>query len=196
MRPLLFTDTETTGLDPNVHEMLEIAGILDDADCIRDCAGKVVRGTRCYESKIQPRRIETAHPKALEINGYTPEKWADARPLKDVLSEFIVMADHAILVGHNIRFDAAFISVALKEMGFEERIDYHLVDTVTLAYEHLVPLGLKSLSLGAVCEFIGVKPGDHTAMADTEACREVYYRLVRAGSLKRLWWRVRNWVRR
>ncbi|OHD25092.1 MAG: hypothetical protein A2Y38_02805 [Spirochaetes bacterium GWB1_59_5] len=69
------------------------------------------------------------------------------------------------------------------------------MNTVALAFEHLVPLGLNGLSLskpGGICDFLGIPTtGAHTAMADVEMALEVWRRLSRASWLKRLWWRFR-----
>ena len=194
-RPLLFLDLETSGLDPITNEILELACVLNETTSLDTCWGLSFHRKVVFEAKIQPRRIETAHPKALEINGYTPAGWKNARPLREVLEYVAELGKDAIIVGQNIRFDMAFLNAAFKELGIEVRIDYHIVDTVTLAFEHLVPLGLKSLSLGAICKFLGVEPGTHTAMSDTYACREVYFKLRRAGRLKKLWWWARNKLR-
>ena len=65
---LHFVDTETTGLDPHYHEMVSIAIITEFGD------GRIDR----WYTKLRPRHIERAHPKALQVNGYTEEDWEDA----------------------------------------------------------------------------------------------------------------------
>ena len=56
MEKLVFVDVETTGLDETRHEIIEIA---------------VIRGSQTYHRKVQPQHIETASPRALEINGFS-----------------------------------------------------------------------------------------------------------------------------
>jgi len=180
-------DTETTGLDPEVHELLEVACVLDNPRTSFPMA--------FFEKKVKPERIEDANQKALEMNGYTEAEWANATPVGEMLKELACFASIAVVIGHNVRFDMSFINAAFKRKNIQGRFDYHLVDTVTLAYEHLVPLGLMSLSLTNICIFLGIKPGGHRAMSDAKACREVYYALVRAGWLRRRWWWFRNKVR-
>ena len=64
----VFVDTETTGLDHTKHEMLEIAIVV------------IENGEKTtIERKIKPTNLETAQPKALEVNGYNEEEWAEAQ---------------------------------------------------------------------------------------------------------------------
>lgn len=180
-KALVFLDTETTGLDPIENDIIEFAAIR-------------ISGTTeyRYQVKIKMERPENAHPKALEVNGYTEEAWVAARTLPEVLPEIVDLLKDAIVIGHNPDFDMNFIKAACKRHGIDARLPYQLIDTTTLAFEHLGPAGLTSLSLVNVCKFLGISTdGAHTAMHDVLACREVYTRLSRAGFLKRLFWRLR-----
>lgn len=168
-RTLAFIDCETTGLDPTVHEVIEYAVILEEPD-----------GTfQEFTAKVTPEYIERAHPRALEVNGYTPEKWVGSVPSVQAAQEIgRLLSGDVVLVGHNVRFDSGFFTEMLKRAGVNVRIDYHTVDTITLAWEHLVPKGLTSLSLANVCKFLSVTPGGHEALADARACRTVYHMLM------------------
>ena len=70
-------------------------------------------------------------------------------------------------------------------------MDYHNVDTISLAYEHLVCCGLPNLKLVTICKFLEIPHSHaHTAMGDTQAVRQVYYTLYQASWWKRLCWRL------
>ena len=187
-RTLAFVDCETTGLDTNVHEVIEIAIILEHPN------GK----TEEWSTKIRPERLEVAEPKALEINGYAdhPEEWAGAPPLHVVAPMIIDILEGCILVGQNISYDAAILERNLARTPIPvRRFPHHRVDTVTLIYEHLVPCGLKSVSLKAACDFVGIPLSDsdaHTAMGDIRATRALYHTLNRATALHRIRWYVRH----
>ena len=184
-RPRLFLDVETTGLDPKEHELLEIACVIDTPE----------GGVASFEWKVKPEHIETAQPRALEINGYTEEAWKDAKPVAEVLRLLVEHGKYAVIIGHRISFDMSFINEALKKAGIEERLDYHIIDTMTLAFEHIAPNGTTSISLQKCCDFLGIEPGNHTALADVTACRALYYKLIRASRWSRVWWRICAWCR-
>jgi len=77
---LTVLDTETTGLDSDIHEIIEIAAItyLLDKEGNRYVMKK-------YESKINPQRLHTASEKALEVNGFTLEKWKGSPNASEVM---------------------------------------------------------------------------------------------------------------
>lgn len=180
-KPLVFVDIETTGLDPTVHEIIEIA--------ILPLKGPV------WQTKIKPEHIEKASPKALEINGYQdhPEDWDDAPNFKLIAPEITMRLKETMICGQNIQFDMGFVRSLFKRHGLLLKgVPYSWVDTVTLAYEHLVPLGVPDLKLGTICDFLGISnEGQHTAAADVYRTRKAYLKMLRAGGLKRLWWRIR-----
>ena len=184
-KPLVFVDVETTGLDPNIHEIIEIA--------ILPLEGPV------WETKIKPEHIEKASPKALEINGYRdhPEDWGSAPLFHEIAPEIATRLKNTMIAGQNTNFDMGFIQSLSKRHDIPLKgVAYSWVDTVTLAYEHLVPLGIPDLKLQSICDFLGIpNEGQHTAAADVYRTREAYLKMLRAGHLKRLWWRIRRILR-
>lgn len=174
-RPLCFIDTETTGLDPNVAEVIEIAISRREPD-----------GSEShYYTLVQPENIEAASPKALEMNGYQddPSRWLNAPPLAEVGESILSFLDGGILVGHNVGFDEQMLSANLKRAGVAGRVPYHKIDTVTLVYEHLFPQGLEWASLGAVRTFLGWdSTGAHTAQKDVEDTMRLFDLLWRSGT--------------
>jgi DNA polymerase III epsilon subunit-like protein len=181
-KTLVFLDTETSGLDPQVHEILEIA--------IVDPQGEIL-----LHSKIKPQHIESAHPKALEINGYNEADWKDAPSFSELAPNISSLLRDVITAGHNPAFDLGFIKAELSKAdpALLKGLGYHLVDTVTLAYEQLSGCGLDRLSLVNVAKFLGIQLDNaHTALADAEACRQVYLTLARATAWDRFKWKRRN----
>jgi len=185
LRPLVFLDTETTGLEPANHEVIEFAAVKMDPQTF-SVIDKI-------EFKIKPLHIETAQPKALEVNGYTPEKWTDAIDPETAAKRISEFCSESVIVGHNVSFDTGFLEVLLKQYKIEKRIDYHKVDTCALAYTQLVHLGLESVSLVNVCKFLGISnEGAHGAAKDVERTIAVYRKLVRATWWNRWCWKRKN----
>ena len=184
-KPLAFLDTETTGLDPVEHEIIEIGIIRRDIDgnCFR------------FHSLIKPEHIETAHPKALAVNGYAknPSLWDSAPSLKEKAPEIAQILEGCILVGHNVSFDEGMLKGNFKNIGIDLRIPHRKIDTITLVFEHLFPLGLRDASLDGVRKFLNWSKEDaHTAMKDSEDVMHLYDLLNGAGLFIQLWIRLKR----
>ena len=169
-KPLAFLDTETTGLNPNVAEVIEVAIIKETA------SGQELDR---WETKIKMERPEDAEGKALEVNNYNEVEWLGAPTMAEVAKTIGEKLDGCIIVGHNPKFDLEMLGANIKRAGVDVWLPYHAIDTVTLAWEHLVPQGLESLSLGRIREFLGWESeGSHRAMKDAEDCRRLFRKLT------------------
>jgi DNA polymerase III subunit epsilon len=161
-KTLSFIDIETTGLDPNKHEIIEIAVI--------SCTPEGVTST--WECKVAPKRIDLAHPKALEINQYCEEDWVGAKDIEEIIPTLVALLQDSTPVAHNASFDKSFIEKAV--LG--HKIPHHWVDTVSLA--HVAFPDAKRYSLSYLCSKLGISnEGAHTALADAERCRLLYERI-------------------
>lgn len=168
---LCFIDVETTGLDPYTHELIEVAAIR--------ASWSSLRPLRVATRKVQPMRIESADPRALEVNGYAPEGWADAVSLEDALRVLAPLMEGAALAGHNVGFDVAFLERAYAETGLPlPAVDYHRLDTSSLSW--LFAAEGESLSLAATCRRLGIEQSNaHRALADAWSSLEVARRVRR-----------------
>lgn len=172
--PLLFLDTETTGLEADTHEILEVAAILTSPD------GKTVQDT--FEAKLRPEHLDKASPQALEVNGYNEDDWAPEKctPATQVIERLNRLSNRITLVGHNVGFDEAFVSALFRRFGVKPRWNYHKVDTVALAWPllSLTPRP-ENLRLVTLTEFFKIEHTTaHRAMSDAQACRQVFLRLM------------------
>jgi DNA polymerase-3 subunit epsilon len=176
----IWVDTETTGLDPNKHEIIEIA-ILRES--VLPGGGGAI--TESWSTKIAPARIEDADPKALEVNRYSKESWGDAPTFAAVADDIAKrLASGSVICGHNISFDVGFIEAEFKRLDRKVRMPYHKVDTVTLAYcawNADPELPGPGLSLDKLRKFGGISmAGAHSALKDAEDARHVYYEALEA----------------
>lgn len=170
---LLFVDTETTGLDPTKHELLEVAALRTSPDGLTIISA--------YEAKLLPLHIGAAEPKALAINGYTPEEWTPEKCVAPgtVVDALQKMAANTVLVGQNVSFDEGFLTPLFTRLNMKAPWGYHKIDTVALGWPMFLHTEMEGLSLGKMCAFLGVaQMPTHRAAADVAACREVYLRLM------------------
>ena len=148
---LLIMDLETTGLDPVVHEILEIGAMCIDITTLNQLW--------TFEIKVRPERIETAQPKALEVNGYNTREWENALDLDQGFSMLHrLLSSDMCLMSQNITFDYGFYTAALHRFGFEDPLDYHRLDLCSMAFpfqEHPV------YSLSKLSTLFGVEREAH-----------------------------------
>lgn len=184
MTTIVWIDTETSGLDPAVDEITQIAAIAE-------IDGRVLDR---FETKIEF-DLEAASPKALEINSYDAAVWKE-RAVPQIeglaaLCEWLVpfcdvrMTSKAgwpyqvaRTAGHNVRFDVEFLMASCKRHGLFLPLEgYRALDTLQLAL-WLVAAGLATqppdFKLGTLLRHFMPRQefGElHDAMADIEATR-------------------------
>ena len=172
--PWFVIDVETGGLDPQRHALLSLGvAVLDTAIgeiaalelTVNDPHGDVM------EEAIRKNRLD---PAEVRRTGLSPEE--AVRRLEDFLLPHLPTGQKAILAGHNVAFDIAFLRrlyrLASAEDDFTARYSHRAVDLhsayMLLAEAGLVPC-LASASLDAIALSLGV-PQDpdrrHTALGD------------------------------
>lgn len=178
---LAFIDTETTGTDPEIHEIIELAVIIA-RQVERPGKGPSLEIIEECEWKIKPEHIEKADEQALRVNGYNEVDWMFAVDRKKAMEEFAKKTQSAIFISHNLVFDYAFVMKAFEETGVQNLMHYGKLDTISMALARLydAPQADK-FSLRALCELLKVENSKaHTALADTRALVAVYRKLMNA----------------
>jgi DNA polymerase-3 subunit alpha (Gram-positive type) len=156
-------DFETTGLDPQVDEIIEIGAV-------KIQGGQIVDE---YHTLIKPSREISR--KSSEITGITQEMLENKRSIEEVLPEFLGFLEDSIIVAHNANFDYRFLRLWIKKvMGLDWERPY--IDTLALAKSLLK---LRSYSLDSVVEKLGLGPfRHHRALDDARVTAQVFLRFV------------------
>ncbi len=175
---LAFIDTETTGFDPDTHELIEIGLILADQDWTGD--KPVFTILEEFEIKIKPKHIETADLVSLKVNKYNAPEWEDAYELKEALKILNTKVKDCIMVAHNLCFDVSFIDRAYKQTGIKNEMHYLRIDTITMAFAKLHSReDIDKYSLRKLCEYFKIENiNAHSALSDTKALFELYKHLI------------------
>ena len=178
---LAFIDVETTGLNPEKHEIIELACVLGK-QTPRPNRGPEVTFVEEFNLKIKPERLEDAEPEALRINGYNDVDWMFAIDLKNAMEHLAKKAAGAIMVSHNICFDFAYVERAFRTTGVTNTMHYQKLDTISIAFaRHYNKPDFDKYSLRYLCDTYGVKnERAHTALADTRAMFEMYKKMMEA----------------
>ena len=172
---LTFLDTETTGLDPLQHEVIEVAMLQVKVDKNFNYGD-----ISCYEAKIKPRHIKRASPVALKINGYTSAKWRLAHKAVEVLpiiKEWVEESDY--LVGQNLIFDHNFINQLFDRENLERPKYPKYFDTKKMAQVLVDEGSIKRTALDYLCENFNIPTigRAHTALADVLRTFELFKKL-------------------
>ncbi len=199
MNPIMFYDTETSGLplwskpssDPGQPHIVQAAAILVDEDT-RDVISSFDLIARPNDWHIPD--------EVAEIHGITTEYALKVGvPECQIVSNLFAFAQIAKLrIGHNESFDARIMRIALKRLSSNEVADTwkampaectQKMATPILKLpptEKMVAAGRhhpKTANLSEAYEFFTGKPLEkaHTAMADTLACMAVYWAIKDQG---------------
>jgi DNA polymerase III epsilon subunit-like protein len=167
-RPRVFFDVETTGLIPGFHEITELAFLHDEMGP--------------WSVRVAPKHMDRAHERALAVSRYNEKDWAGALPIEEVWEAICVRLEDTIIIGHNVAgFDLPFIKGEARMKSLPtERISRAWEDTLGLAMTHLVPRGLRSVSLASCCEHFEISnEGQHHAYEDVLRCKAVYERITK-----------------
>ena len=149
-----FLDCEFGGLDPELHDITEIGVILTDYRLAELSSGE-------WKVKARPERITA---EAAQISGYDAAAWADAKGVREVLTEFSAMLpkDRKVVpAGQNVRMDVMFLERAYKSCELPYPFDYHVIDLATLFYAWSLVKGevVPALSLRQAATTAGLVQG-------------------------------------
>ena len=158
-------DTETTGLYSNRHEMIAYCGIKLD---------KNLNEIGRLHIKIKPINISQADPDALQINGYTQNKWRNAKEPQEAAHLIANFMRDCIPVAHNWPFDRSFILAHLNKYANGRKILRRGIDTVSLSSAVLLPMGYKSVSMQKIADLFGWPTQTHDALDDTLYCVQLF----------------------
>lgn len=193
---LCVIDTETTGLNPDDHELVELAVIPLGRDIeLHPHYGPV-------DLWIRPDNLDSVDPESLRITGKTLEERLQGIDSGTAADKF--MEWHASLnlkpksliipIAHNWAFDSQFIRNWLGRESFEKIFHGHARDTQSMgltlndlawAYDHDLPY--PRLGLRQMCTTAGIyiPPGGHGAMKDALMTKDLYKHLLFNRSLTR-----------
>lgn len=192
MTKLIWIDTETTGLNPDLHDVWEIAIIDQQAR------------EHCWMIKPD---LTHADPKALEIGRYwerhftvtggTPaptgealvaEHWdsemvGDTETPEAVAQQVAELLAGAVVIGSNPDFDRQFLTRWLRRHGQVWAAHYRTIDVVTLGHGYLVGAAENTPpNAHKIARAFGINPDRydrHTALGDARMVRDLYHAITK-----------------
>lgn len=160
LREYVVIDIETTGLNPDADDIIEVAALhIDD--------GKIVNS---FSEFVSSKNIT---PESTKQNHITTKDVAQAREVHAVLADYAAFIGNLPIVGHNVSFDLDFINAI-------HPLSNPIEDTCTLARELLYEQDkqIENCKLPTVCAFFKIdKQTDHRALEDCKATFQCYEQL-------------------
>ena len=162
-------DVETTGGAPGVDQITEIGALK-------------VRGGELLghvDTLVNPG--VPIPPEITLLTGITEAMVFPAPPIGELLPSLLEFLHGTVFVGHNVRFDAAFLDAALAAHGYPPLPNVR-VDTLALA-RRFVRDELPNLKLGTLAAYFGTSAVPvHRAYADADATTELLHTLLERAS--------------
>lgn len=178
---ILFLDVETTGTDPVINDIVQVAFILEEDGVVKEE----------WSSYVKPHNPSAISADALASNKLTVEQIMTFPEPRHVLLEIInffarhfdpKVRDKFILAGQNVHFDRQFLEKFLYKCGYGKQaylnlFSYHTFDlmalTHTLKRHGMIPKE-SNLKLQTLLPFFGVEVVKaHDAMEDIRGTRKL-----------------------
>ncbi len=160
-REFVVVDVETTGTDPKLSELVEIAAVRIQGGAVTDR----------WSTFVDPGRSIVGH----QMHGITDADVRGAPSPKAAAETFLAFAGHALIVGHSVGFDLAFIEAARGD-GYRFEAGRYL-DTLILARDTMP--AAESYRLGDLARFYGIElEAAHRALPDAEATAALLLRFA------------------
>ncbi|NPV86902.1 MAG: DEAD/DEAH box helicase family protein [Anaerolineae bacterium] len=159
MPSIVALDIETTGLNPQMDEIIEIGAVRFNGNRVEDK----------WHTLVSPKK--PIPPFITQLTGITNEMVHNATPLSDALQTIADFVGDSPIVGHNIAFDLSF----LQRYNILQLND--IIDTYELAAV-LLPTASR-YNLGALAQqFAVIAPVSHRGLDDAFTTRAVYLKLL------------------
>jgi DNA polymerase-3 subunit epsilon len=153
-------DIETTGLDPSVDEIIELAAIRVMDDVRTDTFNSLVRPTNPISGFI------------TELTGITNDMVSRAPRVEDILPQFCEFLGGDVVVGHNVNFDINFIYDNLMKCS-NRLFGNDFIDLLRIARKTLPRL--ENHRLETICRQFAVDTtAHHRGMKDCDMANECF----------------------
>lgn len=182
-KKILWFDTETTGLSPEKHSIMQFAAIIEEGGQVKDH----------LNIKFAPLPGAVIEQTALDLTGTTREE-LDARPSAvDAYYQILRFlnthcnkydkADKFYPAGYNVKFDLEFLQAFFKgcgdHYGIGAYINWRWLDPLPQLYlmDYSGQIRLPDYKLETVCKHYGIEIDAHDALSDVRATQELMHQL-------------------
>jgi DNA polymerase III epsilon subunit family exonuclease len=164
-------DVETTGLDTQLDEIIEVGMVRFDA-------GGTVDTYDCLVHPGCPIPLQTTR-----VHGITDLMVEQCPSLEEILFQIVRFFGDSVLIAHNAKFDLAFFNRAFAEAGVAPPQNLILC---TRRLSRALVIGIQSYGLSTLAKNLQIPTGRlHRALPDAMLSADIFRRLI--GGLDPLW---------
>lgn len=153
-------DLETTGLNSDIHQIIEIGAIRINAGSTKaDTLGALIKIDGNVPAKI------------TEITGISKEMLdREGEPIETMLPQLLTFFGDLPLVAFNAKFDIGFLHAAAKAQGLKVKNKH----SCALVMARRAWPGRKSYKLSELAKSAGLATQNHRALGDCELALQIY----------------------
>lgn len=168
-------DTETTGLDFEYCDLIEVSAIKFEHDNKVAEYSSLVKPNAMYLLSDEDNKSLIYVDKFIEdLTGITNEMLAQAREPEEVIPEFLSFVGDSVLIGHNVNFDINFIYDAAARLDRSFSNDF--IDTLRIS-KKLYP-ELEHHRLSNIATRLNIdQTAAHRSLADSETTAACYQKM-------------------
>lgn len=130
-KDLLLIDLETTGLDADRHEIIQLAALLLDK--------KTLKEKKVFNSFVRPSKWKTRDRESMKINQISWVQVKNAPTLKSIILQFNRRFNpkKVVLTYYTGILDIVFLQEAYRKVGKKFPFDYHYFNIWAVFYTYL-----------------------------------------------------------
>lgn len=166
-------DLETTGKSSKIDSIIEIGAV-------KVVNGKVIDSAEfTFQELVQPLDHKKVSAEITSLTGITNDQVYDARPIWEVLPDFMNFVGDSILVGFNcVAFDSRFMVRAGRYSNLIIQNKYFDVMRYADQFKEKIGIETKKISLNELSEKLEIEnPRAHRALADALTTARILLRL-------------------
>jgi DNA polymerase-3 subunit epsilon len=170
MSHLIFLDTETTGLDPNKDEIIEIG-------CVKITDINNLLSEEVFHEYLNP--VCDITKEAFNVHGISKEFLKNKPRFSEIVQKLLDFIGDSVLIAHNASFDIKFLNKELSRADLPI-ISNKVIDSLGVARQMYpgMPNGLDAL----IKRFSMKVRNLHSALEDARILKNVYAAMCSKGS--------------
>lgn len=181
-RDLLLVDLETTGLDADKHEIIQIAAVLLDQRTLKE--------KDFFNSFVRPQNWQARSRASMAVNGIKYAQLQTAPSLREVIKQFNQAFPHTIILSYYAGvLDMVFLQKAYQKAKIHWPFDYHFFNIWAAFYLFMAQKKQLRLSKQAYAGFklvdlikyfkLSLPKNLHDALTDCRTEAEILRKIIK-----------------